>query len=394
MALYPGLSVIAVAQETTSGTEVVPAGTDALVVSDLSVEPLDSDTVQYLPIQPYFGAAEEFVVATQVKVSFGMYLSGSGSASVMPPYKSLLRACNLYKSDYQNATAITGISYGTTVGSLKPATATVTGHGFHNGTQVTIAGCTPSGANATNAIVFNVTANTFDYWVPAATGAVTVLGTVSADQQWLPHSTRGADQVSLTMHYYLDGALHRIVWAKGSATFTLKAKSLPMMQYEFTGLLAPTGDYIAVDQTLAGVDFSAFKKPVPCSTTNTTGIALHTTTNPVLHSVEFKVANDVVHRQPINAESVEISDRLITSNITIETPGTADLATLIGNARTAAAGAFAVSHGPALNGIKLRAPSMQLFKPKYGEVDKVSTLSFEGRCLKITGDDEFALHIY
>ncbi len=62
------------------------------------------------------------------------------------------------------ATANSGTVTATTSGTL--ATATVTAHGFVNGNTVTISGASPAGYNG-SVVISGVTANTFDYTVPA-----------------------------------------------------------------------------------------------------------------------------------------------------------------------------------------------------------------------------------
>lgn len=79
--------------ESTYGTDSSPTGTDAVLVRDLSITPLQSDTVDRELIRPYFGASEQLLANTRVEVTFQVELAGSGTAGTAPTYGRVLRAC-------------------------------------------------------------------------------------------------------------------------------------------------------------------------------------------------------------------------------------------------------------------------------------------------------------
>jgi hypothetical protein len=79
--------------ESTYGTDSSPVGTDAVLVRDLSITPLQSDTVDRELIRPYFGASEQLLANTRVEVTFQVELAGSGTAGTAPTYGRVLRAC-------------------------------------------------------------------------------------------------------------------------------------------------------------------------------------------------------------------------------------------------------------------------------------------------------------
>lgn len=79
--------------ETTYGVDATPTGAaDALLVSDLSVEP-EIDTVSRDLLRPYLGGSEQLAGVRRVKAVFTVELAGSGTAGAAPAWGALLRAC-------------------------------------------------------------------------------------------------------------------------------------------------------------------------------------------------------------------------------------------------------------------------------------------------------------
>jgi len=79
--------------ETVYGTDAVPAGADAIVTSNLSIEPYEGDKVSRDIDRPDLGLSEEINTGPNVKLSFDVEIAGSGTAGTAPGYGPLLRAC-------------------------------------------------------------------------------------------------------------------------------------------------------------------------------------------------------------------------------------------------------------------------------------------------------------
>lgn len=80
--------------EATYGVDSTPAGaTDALLVSNMSIEQYNGNNVDRDLIRPYFGSSEQLAGAANVAVSFDVELSGSGAAGTAPAWGKLLLAC-------------------------------------------------------------------------------------------------------------------------------------------------------------------------------------------------------------------------------------------------------------------------------------------------------------
>ncbi len=80
--------------ETTYGTDAAPvAATDGMLVSDLSLEPIEGESVRRENVQPYLGARQEILTGVHAILSRKVELAGSGAAGTAPKYGALLRSC-------------------------------------------------------------------------------------------------------------------------------------------------------------------------------------------------------------------------------------------------------------------------------------------------------------
>jgi hypothetical protein len=79
--------------ETTYGTSAAPAGSDAILVRNLEITPLESDLVSRDLVRPYLGNFEQLVANPRVKVTCEVELAGSGTAGTAPRFAPLLLAC-------------------------------------------------------------------------------------------------------------------------------------------------------------------------------------------------------------------------------------------------------------------------------------------------------------
>lgn len=84
---------ILVAIETIVGTMVVPVAANAIMVSDVTLTPIEGDEVDQNILRPHFGASENILVTEYRKLSFSVGLAGVAAAGGLPGYTTLLRAC-------------------------------------------------------------------------------------------------------------------------------------------------------------------------------------------------------------------------------------------------------------------------------------------------------------
>jgi hypothetical protein len=81
--------------ETTYGTNPTPAGSDAVLVRNLEITPLEAKMLDRETVQPFMGSRASLMVDKQVKITWEIEVSGSGTAGVAPKYGPILRACGL-----------------------------------------------------------------------------------------------------------------------------------------------------------------------------------------------------------------------------------------------------------------------------------------------------------
>ena len=94
MPLFSKKRLIVIKKETTYGVDATPIGTDALLVRNLEVTPLNAEVVSRDLIRSYYGNSEQLVSQTSSSLSFEVELAGSGTVAV-PKYDAALRACGL-----------------------------------------------------------------------------------------------------------------------------------------------------------------------------------------------------------------------------------------------------------------------------------------------------------
>lgn len=81
--------------ETTYGTDSSPSGSNAVLVRNLEIQPLLSETVNRELVRPFLGQSDQLLSQTRVEVSFEVELAGSGTAGTAPAYGAVLRSCGL-----------------------------------------------------------------------------------------------------------------------------------------------------------------------------------------------------------------------------------------------------------------------------------------------------------
>ena len=118
MALLSRKRLILAKTETTYGTDVTPAGADAVLVRNLDITPMQSDVVSRDLVRPYMGNSDQLIANTRVECSFEVELAGSGTAGTAPRFGALLKACGLSET----VVASTSVTYAPVSSSFSSAT--------------------------------------------------------------------------------------------------------------------------------------------------------------------------------------------------------------------------------------------------------------------------------
>jgi len=182
--------------------------------------------------------------------------------------------------------------------------------------------------------------------------------------------------------------LFKMTDAKGTVSFELTAKGIPVMKFKFIGLYSTPTDAA----TPASVDYSGFREPVAVNAANTPTVSLHGFAGKV-QSVSTDMANALVYRNLIGYEGIAITDRQPTGSIVmeLESVATKDWYTIIKNGTL---GPLAVTHGKvAGNIVELASPKAQVLDPAFSDSDGIAMLTCKLDIQPNLGNDEFTLTV-
>lgn len=193
---------------------------------------------------------------------------------------------------------------------------------------------------------------------------------------------------TVTLYYYLDGVLHKMSYCRGNVTFELNARSIPVMKFKFTGLYtAATDTALPTD-----ADYSAFIAPFAVNKVNTPSMTLHGI-SAAMQSLSIDMGNQIVYRNLIGSETVEMTDRKATGQTSIEMVPVATyawheavrLGTLL---------PFSVVHGVGAGKIvQIDAPKVQLLTPQYADSDGIAMINLGLDLQPDAGNDEVIITI-
>lgn len=119
--------------ESTYGTDPTPQGTDAVLVSNLEIQPLQLELKDRELILGYLGNTEKVVGQRLVGVSFDVEIAGSGTAGTAPKWSALMQACGFAEA----IVASTSVTYTPASSSFKG----VTLYYFADGVRHKVTGC-------------------------------------------------------------------------------------------------------------------------------------------------------------------------------------------------------------------------------------------------------------
>lgn len=325
MGRYTRNSVVLAKIETTVGTDAVPIGADnAILVSNLSVNPLNANNVDRDLIRAYFGGSEQLVGSAYAEISFDVEFQHSGTAGTAAAWDPLLQAC-----------------------------------GFAAGSVL-----------ATPARVEHLLAS--DY---SALKAVTI-------------------------YYYDDGVLHKLLGSRGSFSFNLKVGERPTFSFRFLGLDGGVTAAANASPTLTG-----FKAPLVVTDTNTGAITLGCTyatgalssgTEYVGEGFDFDMGNDVQFTDLLGSsatagQSIDISNRASSGKIRLDLTA-ANEASFMTAVKANTTQSIGLVHGTTA-GYKLLVflPVVQLINPQLEEINGRRLIGFDMRVLPSSGNDEIKI---
>lgn len=369
--------------ETTYGVDPVPTGSaNAILMSNLTVSPMEMTLAQRNNIKAYLGNNPSVLAAIYAKVSFDVELAGSGTAGTAPAFGALLRACAL--SETTLATAVTGTASAGSAGTMTLVTPASSVDGAYAGMTINITGGTGSGQTG---VIASYVGSTKVATLTTPFGVVTDATSVYSIPAQVIYKPISTAFESVGMYCNVDSVRHILLGARGSVAIKAAVQSIPMLTFTLTGLFTtPT------DVTMPAVTLSSFQQPLAINNTNTSGLVVAGYAAAVGSDFSFDFANTVVFRSLVGGtENVVLTDRKPSGSITQEatTVSAKDWWTQIKNVTL---GVFSVTHGTAAgNKVKIDSPSMQLTTPAYADKDGITMLTTKADFIPVNGNDELVL---
>ena len=370
--------------ESTYGTDSSPAGTDAVLVRNLEITPLESDTVSRDLIRPYLGNSEQLIAQARVAITFEVELAGSGSAGTASRVDSLLRACGMAATT--TAAAVTGTAQAGAAGSITLESGASATDDYYNGMVISLTGGTGDGSKG---IITNYVGSTKVATVQKSTAAFTPDATsdysISANVGYKPVSSSFE---SATLYFNNDGVLHKATGCRGTFNLSAEVGQIPIISFTMTGIYnAPT------DTAAPSVTYSDQADPLIFKADNTSAVNVLGYSDACLQMVSFDVANEVIYRELVNCtKQVIITNRAPAGEIMIEAPTIAakDYFTMAtGNT----SGLLCFQHGTtAGNIVTMVAPVADISNPTYSDQDGIQMLTLPYVAIPSSaGNDEVVL---
>lgn len=220
--------------------------------------------------------------------------------------------------------------------------------------------------------------------------------TISAGTRvdYLPN-TDGATTKSLTIYYHLDGALHKLLGARGTVTGKMGAGERPVMSFKFTGL---DGGLTAVVNPTATL--TAWKTPLVISDPNTGDVLLGCTysagalsggTSYPSRGLEWDLGNTVAHIPLLGGESVDITQRESKGKCQLDLTA-AQHVTLMTSVKANTLTGIGLVHGTTAGyKVLIHAPGAQLTNPSYEDVEGRALVGFDLMLTPVSGNDELRI---
>lgn len=317
MPRYIRNTVILAKVEVTPGTDAVPTGgADAVLVSDMTITPLDAQNIPRDLVRGYFGGSEHLVGTASIKCSFTVELAGSGTAATAPQWGDLLLAC-------AQAEALLS---------------------------------TPDRVEYT----------------PVSSALKT-----------------------LTIYWYDDGVLHKLLYAMGNCRLMAKAGERPKLEFEFTGLDGGISAAANATPTL-----TSWKTPVAMTLANVVDITLGCTYSAGALSggtvypstgLELDFGNQVAHTPLLSSERIDLTQREMSGHVDLDLSAAQEVSLMATvKANTVQGLGFTIGTAAGYK-IILHAPAVQLINPTKQEINGARLIGYDLRIVPVSGNDELRI---
>tara|TARA_B100001093_G_scaffold282278_2_gene269665 strand:+ start:806 stop:1744 length:939 start_codon:yes stop_codon:yes gene_type:complete len=193
---------------------------------------------------------------------------------------------------------------------------------------------------------------------------------------------------SVTIHYNIDGVLHKVTGARGTFTLNANVGEIPSIDFSFTGIYVPPSD-----AALPSVTYGDQATPLIFKNGNTDTFSLLSYSG-CLQSVSMDMGNTLVYRELIGCtKEVLITDRSISGSVSIEmvSIGTKDY--FAAALTDGSLGNLTFQHGTtAGNIVDFASTKIDIGDVSYGDQDGIAMLNIPYTAVPSTsGNDEMSL---
>ena len=368
--------------ESTSGIENAPAAANAILCTDVQIDPLAGSAIDIAYVRPYFGGYPSLRVEDFVTCSVTCDLVGNANSTTPgAPYDALLQACGTAQTTAAAITAQT-LQTGSTTTQVKLAAGASATDNAYVGMDISVTGFPVRVITA-----YNGTSKIATVHTPYATAPGSVGYGIAAASYYSPAST---GLKSTTLYFNQGGLRHKLIGARGNASLDMAANGRPIIKFDMIGMFSPVTD--ASDSAT----YSGWGTPQTINTANTWAIidgklsdGSATGIQAMKWSLDF--GNAVKHRQLIGSESVPITDRVTKGAVSIEMT-TVAFNSWIERIRASTKAPLMINNGlTAGNEVNVWLPNAQLMDPKYSDSDGIVMLDMNYNAIPVSGNDEFRL---
>jgi hypothetical protein len=219
--------------------------------------------------------------------------------------------------------------------------------------------------------------------------------TASTRVDYLP-ITNG--QESVTIYYYDDGVLHKLLGSRGAVKIGAKVGDIPKLSFRFVGL--DGGDTAASNPS---VTLTGFKTPEVVKDANTGDLLFGCTHSsagaPALASgtaypsqgIEIDLGLAADFTPLLGNESVDVNDRQASGKFMLDLTAAQEVS-FMASVKATTLQSLGLQHGiVAGNKVLMFMPSVQLINPTKGEVNKRRMISYDVRINPSAGNDELRI---
>lgn len=204
---------------------------------------------------------------------------------------------------------------------------------------------------------------------------------------------------TVTLYYYDDGVLHKLLGAVGEMAVSLRSGSVAKASFRFVGI----DGGIAAAALPAASGLSNFKQPQVIFTASSTPITIGATHSasgaPTLTGgtaypgtgMEFSLGNEIAFNPFLGGETVDITNRMVSGSLTLNLTG-AQEASFMSTVKAGTLQSLAMVAGNVANRrVLVHLPSVQLLNPRKEEAQGVRLIGFDFRAIPSAGNDELRL---